>query len=293
MLLSDRWLRYNNFKAELTCHRRTEEGNTNAPRTNTIDTAAQWQEFNEISMPLWSLFSPCQSRMIFWSYNRACIMLNTITVSMATLIYLPLLENYCYKSDEKFKSIFNPLYLRKLLQPALTDRLPAPTKGQVLPVWGRNLLLRHIDWGGIDYCWGGGCSGWSWREVWMAACYTFYNTKVNLMVFPYLYVSTNIENKNSEGSWFVKKKKISSAETDHSRWSTEPCGGRWGTPGSWRSSWLRLHRRSLCSSPTEGRSLSWWSKAWDPSLRGKTKTGLNRRLSGEAQSNLGYSYTLR
>ena len=29
------------------------------------------------------------------------------------------------------------------------------------------------------------------------------------MVFPYLYVSTNIENKNSEGSWFVKKKKKS------------------------------------------------------------------------------------
>lgn len=87
MQLSDRWPPYNNFKVELTCHRRTEEGNTNAPRTNTSDTATLWQEFNEISMPLWSLFSPCQSRMTFWSYNRACIMLNTITVSMATLLY--------------------------------------------------------------------------------------------------------------------------------------------------------------------------------------------------------------
>lgn len=65
--------------------------------------------------------------------------------------------------------------------------------------------------------------------------------------------------------------KFCSMETDHSRWSTEPGGGRWETPGCWRSSWLRQRRRSPCSSPTEGRFLSWWSTALDPSLRDRDK----------------------
>lgn len=66
------------------------------------------------------------------------------------------------------------------------------------------------------------------------------------------YWVTELKKKIQPINWLT----ISHTETDHSRWCTEPGGGRWVTPECWRSSWLLQRRRSPCSLPTEDRSQS-------------------------------------
>lgn len=136
--------------------------------------------------------------------------------------------------------------------------------------WGGCIWIERIGWGLMELMAGSNCS-WQECSVWLKwAQFDWVCKNKNddgVSTLSPSFSSTKTTNKMLYRSLVCSN--FCSPETNHSRWGTEPGGGRWATPGCWRSSWLRPRRRYLCSSPTEGRSLSWWSMAWDPSLRGR------------------------
>lgn len=183
ILLSGCWSPY--FKAEVTCSCQngitaglTGEGDTNAPTNK--PSHRNTGRFNEISWPLWSLFSPCLSRMTFFS-----IMLNTNNISMTTslcffsfdAVFLFLVNESYKPDDERLKSIINH---PRPPQSPLMDRSPAPRKvssflSEEKPAVETHWRRRYGR--GLEEKTPRGISQllpprWSWHKVRMNVCYT-------------------------------------------------------------------------------------------------------------------------